>query len=183
MIMIVTSSPNKDGLTAACGEQAKLGALEAGIEAEVISLNHLSIGMCQACGNGWGTCLKEDYCQVKDDFQDLYSRMKSMKGFIVITPVYYWDFSESAKAFLDRVRRCEGFKRENHYLKGKPFINVAAAGGSGTGCIPCLTNMEKFVDHVKGEKFDAIGITKKSRDYKLKTIFEASKALVRSFKS
>lgn len=53
-IMIITSSPNREGLTAACGNAAENGALEAGTVVERISLNEINVGMCQACGNGWG---------------------------------------------------------------------------------------------------------------------------------
>jgi multimeric flavodoxin WrbA len=38
-VMIITSSPNKDGLTAACGNAAKQGAEEAGIETVLVNLN------------------------------------------------------------------------------------------------------------------------------------------------
>jgi hypothetical protein len=37
--------------------------------------------------------------------------------------------------------------------------------------------MEKFVDHVKGVKYDLIGVTKRNRDYKLKAIYEAAKQM------
>jgi multimeric flavodoxin WrbA len=106
-IMIITSSPNKEGLTAACGNAAENGALEAGVVVERISLNEINVGMCQACGNGWGPCLNNHECQVKDDFQELHSRMAKMDAFVFVTPVYWGDMSESAKAFFDRLRRNE----------------------------------------------------------------------------
>jgi len=65
-------------------------------------------------------------------------------------------------------------------LAGKPVIFVAAAGGTGNGVISCLSTMEKFVEHVKAIKYDFIGVTRKSREYKLKTIFEAAKFLAES---
>ena len=48
-ILIVTGSPNKYGLTAACGEQARLGTVAAGAEAVVVRLKDLNVGMCMAC--------------------------------------------------------------------------------------------------------------------------------------
>lgn len=177
-VMIITSSPNKDGLTAACGDAARLGAEEAGAEVVMANLNDMSIGQCHACGNGWGTCLNATQCQVKDDFQDLHNSLENMDAFVFITPVYWGDMSESAKAFFDRIRRCEAWKKENGYIQDKPVIAVAAAGGSGNGTISCLTSMERLLMHIKAERFDFISITKKSRSFKLNTIKESTKAMV-----
>lgn len=179
-IMVITGSPNKDGLTAACGEQARLGAEASGAEVTKVCLNDLHIGRCCACNNGWGTCRDRHVCQIEDDFQKLHAGMKEMDGFIMVTPVYWWDMSESTKAFIDRLRRCEAMKREDQFIAGKPVISVAAAGGSGNGCLSCLTALEKFVDHLKGIKFDFIGVTRKNKDYKLKTIFQAAGAMAQS---
>jgi len=61
-------------------------------------------------------------------------------------------------------------------------ICVAAAGGTGNGLISCLATMERFVDHVKGKKYDFIGVTRKSKAYKLKAIYEAAKSMAESLK-
>lgn len=181
-VLILTSSPNKDGLTAACGEQARLGVLESGAEVKVVSLNESKVGKCLACNKGWGTCLDKHICQTSDGFQALHNEMKDMDAFIFVTPVYWGDMSESAKAFIDRLRRCEGFKKEEQFIAGKPVICIAAAGGSGNGFLSCLATMERFVDQIKGTKYDFIGITRKSRAYKLKTIYEAAKSMAESLK-
>lgn len=177
-VMIFTSSPNTDGLTAACGDAAKTGAEKFGAQVIVVNLNRLKIGNCQACGNGWGTCRNGHECQVQDDFQALHASMADMDAFVLITPVYWGEMSESAKAFSDRVRRCEALKKDKTFIEGKPIIAVAAAGGSGNGLTTCLTSMERFFTHVKAEKFDLIGITQKSRVYKLNTIQEATRELL-----
>ena len=177
-IMILTGSPNKGGLTAACGEQARLGVEFAGARGVVVSLNELNIGRCLACNDGWGTCRNEHKCQVEDDFQRLHAEAGEMKGFVFITPVYWWDMSESIKAFIDRLRRCEAFNKENPVIAGVPVVCVAAAGGTGNGFISCLGNMEKFVDHLKGVKHDLIGVTRRNKDYKLKAVYEAARTMV-----
>jgi multimeric flavodoxin WrbA len=181
-IMIITGSPNQDGLTAACGEQGRLGAIAAGAEVTVVRLNELSIGTCHACGEGWGLCREQHQCQIEDDFQKLHASFQTFDGFVLITPVYWSDMSESIKAFSDRLRRCEALKQDDLYISGKPVICVAAAGGSGNGCISCLANMERFVDHLKGIKFDFIAVTRRSREYKLRTIYEAVKRMTGSIR-
>ncbi|MDR3599716.1 MAG: flavodoxin family protein [Desulfosporosinus sp.] len=177
-VMIFTSSPNIDGLTAACGNAAKTGAEESGAHVVMVNLNRQQIGHCQACGNGWGTCRNEHKCQVQDDFQDLYASMANINAFIMVTPVYFGEMSESAKNFSDRLRRCEAFKKDKTFLEGKPILAVAAAGGSGNGLTSCLTSMERLFTHVRAEKFDLIGITQKNKGYKLDAIHEAGKEMV-----
>lgn len=177
-VMIFTSSPNIDGLTAACGNAAKTGAEAAGAQVVMVNLNRFKIGSCKACGTGWGPCRNENMCQVQDDFQNLHLSTADMDAFVLITPVYWGEMSESAKAFFDRLRRCEALKKDKTFLEEKPAIAVAAAGGSGNGLTTCLTSMERFLTHVKAVKFDFIGVTQKNRIYKLNTIQEAAKEMV-----
>lgn len=175
-IMILMSSPNKDGLTAACAEEAKMGVISGGKEASIFCLNDLFIGSCQACNNGCGTCRTQHMCQVEDGFQNLHTLMESVDGFILVTPVYWGEMSESAKSFIDRVRRCEALKSQNIF-EGKPILSIAAAGGSGNGCITCLESMERFINQVRGIKHDFISVTQKNREYKLSAIREAARSM------
>jgi len=177
-VMILTSSPNIEGLTAACGNAAKVGAEETGAKVVMVNLNQQRIGNCQACGNGWGPCRNEHHCQINDDFQNLHASMADIDAFVLITPVYWGEMSESAKAFTDRVRRCEALKKQKTFFEEKPVIAVAAAGGSGNGLTSCLTSMERLFTHVKSEKFDFIGVTQKNKKYKLDTIHEATKEML-----
>jgi len=49
--------------------------------------------------------------------------------------------SGSAKALLDRLRRCEAM-RVNNKVQGKPFVCNAAAGGTGFGTVNCLDSLQ-----------------------------------------
>jgi multimeric flavodoxin WrbA len=176
-IIIISSSPNKDGLTAACANAAREGIVEAGGEAELVSLNDLKVGMCQACDHGWGTCLEQHECQVLDDFQNLHQQTCAADGLALVTPVYWGEMSESAKAFTDRLRRCEASRDDDSPLCGKPVLAVAAAGGSGGGMITCLASMERWIQHVRLRTFDLLPVNRWSRPYKLKAIRAAAKAM------
>jgi len=181
--IILASSPNKDGLTAACARAAARGIRSIGGETDQAHLNDLSIGKCQACDDGWGTCLHEHRCQVEDDFQALHKRLAEVDGLVLVTPVYWGDLSESAKAFTDRLRRCEATREHGQSLVyNKPIIAVAAAGGSGNGTITCLLNMERWIHHVQARTFDLIPVNRWSRGYKLTTIRAAGKAMAEELK-
>ena len=177
-VLVISASPNKDGLTAACAAAAIEGIGGAGGLADEIRLNDLRVGMCRACDDGWGTCLSEHVCEVEDDFQALHARVLQADAYILVTPVYWGEMSESAKAFTDRLRRCEATRGDRSGLSGKPVIAVAAAGGSGNGMITCLLSLERWVDHVRARKFDLIPVNRWSREYKLVTIRAAAQAMV-----
>jgi multimeric flavodoxin WrbA len=97
---------------------------------------------------------------------------------VMVSPVYYGEMSESAKAFADRLRRCEGTRGNESGLSDKPVIAVAAAGGSGNGTITCLLSMERWIQHTKGRVFDLIPVKRWTRENKLTTIREATRTMV-----
>ena len=177
-VLIIHSSPNHEGLTAACAAAAAEGVRAAGAEVEVVHLNDLSVGLCQACNNGWGTCRTEHECQVADGFQALHAQTCAADALVLVTPVYWGEMSESAKAFTDRFRRCEATRGEASCLAGKYILAVAAAGGSGGGMITCLASMERWINHIRARVWDLIPVNRWSREYKLTAIREAAQALV-----
>jgi len=176
--LVIYTSPNLDGLTAACAAAAAEGAGAAEAEVEVIRLNDLDVGNCEACGNGWGTCSGSHRCQVADDFQGLRAKVCTADALILITPVYWGEMSESAKAFTDRLRRCEATRGEGSCLNKKPFIAVAAAGGTGNGTVTCLGSMERWGKHVRAKVWDLIPVNRWSRSYKLATIRAAAQGMI-----
>jgi multimeric flavodoxin WrbA len=178
-VYVISSSPNKDGLTAACADAAIQGIQSAGGLPTHIRINDLRLGQCKACNNGWGTCQEEHRCQEEDDFQSLHASLAQVDALVLITPVYWGEMSESAKAFTDRFRRCEATRpRGESYLFRKPVIAVAAAGGGGGGMVTCLGSMERWTQHITARVFDLIPVNRWSREYKLAAIREAARTMV-----
>ncbi|MFP4457301.1 MAG: flavodoxin family protein [Halanaerobiales bacterium] len=183
-ILIMSASPNQDGLTANCVKQVKSAANELSQEIIHIDLNKLDIKKCRACDNGWGICRTKHECIIEDDFNESLEFIKKADAFVIITPVYWWEMSESLKTYLDRLRRTQASKRwdnKTSFFINKPVIAVAAAGGSGNGTIPCLASMERFIEHVGGDKFDFISVTQKNKKYKLEAIRKAAITLVSEY--
>lgn len=180
-ILILTSSPNDNGLTSACGEAARQGVIDSRSPARVIKLNEMSISRCAVHNDGWGTCHTKHHCQLQDDFQKLQEMIEQAEGYVFITPVYFGEPSEPIKAMIDRLRRCEATKDESKgeksILAGKPIVLVAAAGGTGHGTLSSLTMMERFALRVGAKVFDTIPVTKNTRDYQLETIHDALTAM------
>jgi len=178
--IIITASPNKDGLTAACGNAAYDGIKAAGGEAEVIDICAKKIEPCVLCGNsklifgipdkGWGSCFGTAVCSIKDIMAELQEKIRASEGLILISPVYFEQPSESMQYFMDRFRRLEVFNEKGSAVKNKAVDMIAAAGGSGNGTVPCLTEMELWCRQVGALPKDRIGITRYNRENMLKEI-------------
>jgi multimeric flavodoxin WrbA len=148
-------------------------------EPHEIRINDGGIGMCRACDNGWGTCKEEHRCKVEDGFPAAHRSIVEADAVVLVSPVYWGEMSESAKACTDRLRRCEATAGEKSRLKDKPFIAVAAAGGTGNGLVSCLASMERLIQHVGGRRFDMIAVNRWNREYKLHAIERATEAMAR----
>ena len=179
MYIIITASPNTDGLTAACGKAALDGVAAAGGAAELFDISADKLKPCLICGNGWGSCRSSSKCVITDDrFAEMQAKIRGADGVILITPVYWGQPSERMKYFLDRFRRCEAFNQEGGAAKGKQIDLVAAAGGSGNGTATCLSEMETWCRQVGAIPKDRIGITRFNRGPMLAAITDMASRLV-----
>ncbi|MDR0858919.1 MAG: flavodoxin family protein [Oscillospiraceae bacterium] len=182
MYHVITSSPNKDGLTAAAGQAAIDGITSAGGSAELIDISDPAqiLEPCRVCGNGWGTCRNTAKCVIEDKIlEKIQLTIKDSKGVFIITPVYFGQSSERMKYFIDRYRRCEAFRQGGSWAAGKQFNLVAAAGGSGNGTASCLVELENWARHVGAVPQERIGITRFNRETVLKVIEDAGARLVK----
>lgn len=172
----IQSSPNLEGLTSTLAQAVLKGVKAEGGETELVHLNNLDIGHCIACEDGWGKCREEGVCILKDDFETLREKIAKVDAVVFATPVYWHDLSESAKSFLDRLRRCEsrgGFRN----LAGKKAVGIASAGGSGRGVVRALYNLEDYLRRLGFDIFDLVPVTRFSKDHKLKMLREAGRRL------
>ena len=168
-LLAIQSSPNVDGLTAEAARRVVEGVVESGHEASLVHLNQKVIKKCKACDRGWGICRSEGRCVLVDDFEGLVEEMLEADGLVFSTPVYWWDISESAKTFLDRLRRVEthyGFKRFN----GKRYVGIACAGGSGNGAARALYLLEEYLKRIGFECYDLVTVTQANKGHKLEML-------------
>jgi len=176
-VIVVQSSPNLEGLTASLAQAVLKGVEAEGGETELVNLNKMEIKQCTACDNGWGICRKEGVCILKDDFEGLRKRIAEADAFVFATPVYFGDLSESAKCFLDRLRRCEAFS-ERRSFAGKKVIGIASAGGGGGGAVRALLNLEDYLRRLGFEIFDLVPVTRFNKDHRFEMLEKAGRRLV-----
>ena len=175
--LAIQASPNLDGLTAHLALAVLEGVKSENGSTELIHLNNLDIKPCIACDNGWGVCREKNICILEDDFESLRKKITQADVLVFATPVYWHDLSESAKRFLDRLRRCESFTFKT--FTNKKIIGIASAGGSGRGAARALYNLENYLRRLGFEIFDLVSVTRFSKVHKLNMLVEAGKRLVR----
>jgi multimeric flavodoxin WrbA len=175
-ILAIQSSPNVDGLTFKAANAVLSGAEAEGADVELIHLNQMVIRPCIACDGGWGQCRREGTCILDDEFQIIRDKIHESDATVFATPVYWGDLSESAKLFLDRLRRCE-VKGEFKSLNGKVAVGISSAGGTGNGCVKCLLHLEDYIRRVGFTIFDLVTITQTSREHKLEMLEKAGRRL------
>ncbi|MBS7619605.1 flavodoxin family protein [Candidatus Bathyarchaeota archaeon] len=181
-VFAIQSSVNIDGLTSSLVQSFLKGFKNAGGEAELAHLCRFDVKPCIACDGGWGMCRKEGKCILKDDFETLRGKIYEADAHVFATPVYWHDLSESAKIFLDRLRRCESFNGFRN-LSTKKAIGIASAGGSGMGAVKALLNLEDYLRRLGFQIFDLIPITRISKDYKLEMLEKAGYSLAKALSS
>lgn len=117
-VIIVSSSPRKNGNSVILAEQAAAGAQAAGAKVEIIDLAKLTLAPC----NGCEACQRatEANCVVDDDLTSLMPRIRQADVLLLSGPVYWFTFAAQTKMFIDRVFfALHG--PEGHALKGKPL--------------------------------------------------------------
>ncbi|MDP2858540.1 MAG: flavodoxin family protein [Bacillota bacterium] len=183
-IIAVQSSNRPDGLTASLAKEVLAGATEATdnagkcIETAVVDLNSLKINVCRACGErGWGQCREGRGCIQDDDFTQLYERICRADALVFASPVYFGDLSESAKTFLDRLRRQEWSRKEAGRLRGKPVVGIMAAGGSGNGPVNAVRSLENYMTYIGMSHVIYLPTSRQNQGVQFKAAREAGRHL------
>lgn len=97
-ILILSSTPRKNGNSEMLAEAFAKGAAENGNQVEMVYLRDKSYSFCKGCM----ACLKTGGCVIKDDAAGIVSAMHDADVIAFATPVYYYSVSGQLKTMLDR---------------------------------------------------------------------------------
>ena len=177
-ILGLSGSRNRQGGTALALDALLSGVAKAGGKSESLLLTERNLERCRQCNeNGWGLCLTEERCIIEDDFASIVEKVNTADLVIFATPVYFYDLSESMKAFLDRLRRI-GFPKILRLAgqvipgqvpngQGAPAVGVCYAGGSGNGTASGCFNLERTLQTCGFDVVDMIPIRRQNLEMKL----------------
>lgn len=122
-VLGVCCSPRKHSNTEVLLQTVLDKAQQEGAEVELVTLAGKTISPCDGCSS----CSKTGKCHIKDDMQEIYTKLSEADGIIFGTPVYFWDVSAQAKALIDRTYALY----ENSELKNKAAGVVVTSQRSG----------------------------------------------------
>ncbi len=97
-VLIIATSPRKNGNTNTMAEEFKKGSDEAGNNTEIIYLYDKKISFCKGCL----ACQKTRKCVIKDDANTIVEKMKNADVIVWSTPIYYYEMSGQMKTMIDR---------------------------------------------------------------------------------
>jgi multimeric flavodoxin WrbA len=97
-VLGIVCSPRSGGNTEILVYKALKSAEREGAEVEMWSFAGKNVKPCDHCES----CFETGECRIKDDMQDLYSKMIEADGIIFGSPVYFWSVSAQAKLVMDR---------------------------------------------------------------------------------
>lgn len=129
-ILIVSSSPVKDGNSDTLCNEFMKGALSAGNQVEKISLRDLKIDYCRGCGY----CSNSDYngCSQKDDMPEILDKILAADVIVLGTPTYFYAMCGQMKTFIDRC--CAVYTK----VKSKEFYYIITAAEDDPEALNCV---------------------------------------------
>lgn len=116
-VLIVSSSPRKEGNSEVLCERFAKGASEAGHEVEKLLLRDKKLSPCHACY----ACMETHTCVIKDDMKDIFSKLQEADVIVLASPVYFYSVSAQMKIMIDRCLV------DHKSLAGKQFYFIVTA--------------------------------------------------------
>jgi NAD(P)H-dependent FMN reductase len=184
-ILMISGSRNREGRTARAIEAISKGVAKAGGKSECIFLPELNIERWRQCDkDGRGICDTENRCIIEDDFASVVAKLIGADAVVFASPVYFYDLSESMRAFLDRLRRItprpDPSPRKFFPLPGVsplmpppgaiPAVGVCMAGGGGGGAPYSCVILERYLPECGFDVVDMIPIRRQNFEFKLKIL-------------
>ena len=97
-VLIVASSPRRNGNSNHLAEAFAKGAAQAGNQVETVYLCEKNIGFCR----GSLSCQTTQRCVIQDDADAIVQKMGAADVLVFATPIYYYGMSGQMKTMLDR---------------------------------------------------------------------------------
>lgn len=111
-VVIISSTPRKNGNSQILCEAFEKGAKEAGNEVDLISLRENRINYCVAC---YG-CQNTGRCVQNDGMNEILDKMLEADVLVLATPIYMYDVCGQLKTFIDRnLPKYEEIKNKDMY--------------------------------------------------------------------
>lgn len=136
-VLIISTSPRKNGNSEALAEAFRKGAADGGNTVEKISLYDKAIGFCRGCL----ACQKTKRCVIHDDANGIVEKMLTADVLVFATPIYYYEMSGQMKTMLDRANPL--FPAD--YAFREVYFLSAAADDEENACAHAVSGLEGWI--------------------------------------
>lgn len=136
-VLAINSSARKDGNTAILIKKVFKELNKEGIETEMLQLAGQVIEPCKACWacGGQGNCVHR-----KDNFRDIFEKMKEADGILLGSPVYSANISANMQALLERAAVVGDMNPGLFTHK----VGAAVTAGRRGGALQAIDSMNHF---------------------------------------
>lgn len=126
-LLIINSSPRRDGNISKLIKRAAETASKAGVDASVVNLSEKDIRTCTGCM----ICRSKKKCVIDDDISSIADAIKSADRIVIGAPCYWGNMPGSLKTMFDRlvyifISQGKGLM-PIPLLKGKKALLIAAS--------------------------------------------------------
>ena len=170
-VLIISSSPRKNGNSNMLCDEFIKGALKAGHSAKKILLRDCKIEYCKACDS----CQKGKSCVIDDDMEKILQKIIKANVIVLATPVYFYTISAQLKTLIDRT-----YARYKEITDKEFYFILTAADEDENKMQRAIESLRAFTSCLAGAKENEIicanGIWKKGevKDSKfMKQAFDA----------
>lgn len=183
-VLGIMGSPRMKGNSDLLLDAALEGAQNAGAEVEKLLADKLNIAPCKE----YYACLKAGKCSIRDDMDDVYTKLLEADAVIVASPMFFYTVSAQ---LMPLISRCQALWAKKYVLKDTnipekrgAFIAVGATKGAKLFDGPRLTIKYFFqaINAAYNEELLIRGVDKKGeiKDHPtaLKDAYELGKRLV-----
>ena len=147
-ILIIATSPRKNGNSNRLVQEFAKGAKEAGNNVEIEYLYDKTINFCKGCL----ACQKLKKCVINDDANEITEKMRNSEVIVWATPVYYYNMSGQMKTMIDRSNAL--FATVNKF---KDIYLIACAAENDESAIEgTIKSLQGWLDCHKGTKLKRV---------------------------
>ena len=137
-IIVVTSSPRKNGNSEVLAQKFAEGAKAVGNEVQFVAVRDIDLKFCTGCLY----CNSHDKCVLSDGMNGLYESFQNADVLVFATPVYYYAVSGQFKTFLDRLNPL--YVRDNKFKE--VYLLTAAADNDESAMDGAVKDVQGWVD-------------------------------------
>jgi multimeric flavodoxin WrbA len=109
-ILAIMGSPRIKGNTDLLLNEAVKGAESQGAEVEKLIADKVKVAPCKENYH----CLRDGNCSIRDDMDDIYTKLLEVNGIIVASPIFFYGVTSQLKTIIDR---CQALWARKYVLK------------------------------------------------------------------